>query len=112
MQCIGNFDYDNQTFHHTTCLVRDWKHDDDTDFSSYSQTSLILQVAKRSTGNREVLLVSTERISGGSTPQNTEPSEPASWRTIRSDDNGEPTSDVSPAQYFKYRTEDDSTPPR
>ncbi|XP_078374994.1 dystrophin-like isoform X3 [Oculina patagonica] len=68
-------------------------------------------VAKISTGSRDVLLVSTERISGGSTPKRTKPPGSPSWRSISSEENDGPASDVSPAQYFQY-SKDDSTSPR
>lgn len=69
---------------------------------------LLFQVKKVSSGSRDVLLISTERITGGSTPHKTEPSEPLSPHSI-SEEDGE--TDGGPARYFKYHT-DDSTPPR
>ena len=71
----------------------------------------LLQVAKKSTGSRDVLLVSTERILSGSTPKTTKPAVSTSWHSISSDENDGPASDASPTQYFKYG-KDDSTPPR
>ena len=56
-------------------------------------------------------MISTERISGGSTPRTTKPAETTSWRSVNPDKNDEPDSGETPIQYFKYG-KDDSTPPR
>ena len=73
--------------------------------------NISFQVAKRSSGNREVLLISTERISGEGTPKTTEPTKRTSWRSINPDKNDEPDSGETPVQYFKH-DKDDSTSPR
>jgi len=68
-------------------------------------------VVKRSSGSREVLLISTESISGEGTPKTTELAKATSWRSISPDKNDEPDSGESPIQYFKH-DKDDSTSPR
>ena len=73
--------------------------------------NISFQVAQRSSGSREVLLISTERISGEGTPKTTEPAKRTSWRSINPDKNDEPDSGATPIQYFKY-DKNDSTSPR
>ena len=79
---------------------------------SYTEfPNISFQVANRSRGSREVLLISTERISGEGTRKTTEPAKATSWRSIDPDKNDEPDSGETPTQYFKY-DKDDSTSPR
>ncbi|XP_058967140.2 spectrin beta chain, erythrocytic isoform X3 [Pocillopora verrucosa] len=64
----------------------------------------------RTNKTREVLLVSTARISGEENPKKTEPDGRASWLSVSTEDDCEQSPDASLVHYFRYG-KDESSPP-